>query len=760
MSCERKRIAGVLLVVWIVMGCQAAQCDPRVQESTRATAPVHELGDGAYIRQWLVVGPFPNPAEGSTRAGYDTDYLTELGGESQAVLTPETVVTYLDEDGVSREAAAGLIEAGGDAVVNVDKHFNGVDYKVAYAFAYIHCDRDQNAHCFLGSDDWAKVWINGEQVLANWSGSGRGCRPRQDDFPIALRSGLNAVLVKLEDYVATWEFIFEVVSAEEADKILVEHKRLLKIREFQDIKVEPKVEWDFTFSSGSFPEIVWERQELVRELWGEMPLTIRWFDGKLNEVESPAEPGRYAAYIEGTAENGQKVRRALTFYCSEPDWTPYWNPPEIESVPYIPSKLIEESVWERYSEYIGRAAGRHFVNMLESEEKGAILLAGLSELEALDRKPTQLEWPEMLNQDYHLALKLKLLGIEGKWPKLKPPRRKSTAAPVLRAGAPTDAGVKADAADRIRKACRGWYEASGQPFTVLIARRGVIVIHEAFGNTEKRAIDLDTHFPLASLTKSHAGLLFAQFVDQGLIDVDDPVGEFLPDFPTRGDRAITLRHCLTHTTGLEGHGEWGGMSNPWLDNVIANAVDGLKPGKVAVYNGMGFDLAGKVMEVVSGKSIFRLFHENFFIPLGQDDPTIVDLGYGIDCTVADLARVGQLMLNRGSYGDLEFFSPETFDKLMPRPYKDVFPGLPHSEWDYGLGITWTRQPHPDAGKDGVPEDRTILSKNTIGHGAASSTILRVDLDNELVVAMCRFTAGDDYNKHIVRFLQAVEDGLE
>ncbi len=49
-------------------------------------------------------------------------------------------------------------------------------------------------------------------------------------------------------------------------------------------------------------------------------------------------------------------------------------------------------------------AGRHFVNMLESEEEGAILLAGLSEIEALDRKPTQLEWPETLNQDYHLAL--------------------------------------------------------------------------------------------------------------------------------------------------------------------------------------------------------------------------------------------------------------------------------------------------------------------------------------------------------------------
>jgi CubicO group peptidase (beta-lactamase class C family) len=63
-----------------------------------------------------------------------------------------------------------------------------------------------------------------------------------------------------------------------------------------------------------------------------------------------------------------------------------------------------------------------------------------------------------------------------------------------------------------------------------------------------------TRYPLASITKAVSGLLFAQFIDQGLIHPDDPVGKFLPDFPTTGEGVLTLRHCFTHTSGFEGHG--------------------------------------------------------------------------------------------------------------------------------------------------------------------------------------------------------------
>jgi CubicO group peptidase (beta-lactamase class C family) len=256
-------------------------------------------------------------------------------------------------------------------------------------------------------------------------------------------------------------------------------------------------------------------------------------------------------------------------------------------------------------------------------------------------------------------------------------------------------------------------------------------------------------------------LLLAQFIEQGLVDLDDPVGKYVPDFPTEGPKTITLRHCVTHTTGYEGHGMWGGLGNTWLDNAMASGLETLEPGAVYVYNGMGFDLAGKVMEVVSGKSIFRLMHEQFFQPLGHDNPTIEDLGYGVTCTVEDLARVGQLILNKGSYGDHELISRETFEEqVMPRAIGDFFPDLTSSKENrYNLGLHYWEERRPDVEPAEGEAAPLILGENTIGHGAASGAVLRVDYDHGLVVAVARPFPGAEYDKHVRRFLTAVADGL-
>jgi len=189
-----------------------------------------------------------------------------------------------------------------------------------------------------------------------------------------------------------------------------------------------------------------------------------------------------------------------------------------------------------------------------------------------------------------------------------------------------------------------------------------------------------------------------------------------------------------------------------LDNVIANNPEVFQPGRVVNYNGMGMDLAGKVMEIVSGKSYFRLAHENFFRPLGlSNEITQRDLAFGIDCAVMDLARVGQMMLNRGSYGDTEFFSPETFAKLLPRPINEIYPNMPNSystgpTWIYGLGL--------------MPMHWGILGRNTFGHGGAGGEILSVDPDNDLVVAMERFTQGKDFDKHLRLFLKSIAESMK
>jgi CubicO group peptidase (beta-lactamase class C family) len=532
------------------------------------------------------------------------------------------------------------------------------------------------------------------------------------------------------------------------------------LKDFLNCRVVPKLgnPWDYVFEPGRFPEVGWDRPHVVETALGKLQLHVRWFDGTLAEVTAPKDPGRYAFYVEARTSHGAVVRRASTVYCRPKNWFGWIERPKAH-LDFIPIDGVSRRAWDKHQDAITAFAGRMVLQSILRQQEGAVLMSYLHEMEVTGEESTLTDSPIIRDHDFHLALKRKILAIENAYPPLKMPRNtKPKSAAVLHEGTEKEAGFKPGTADRLREVCREWFEASGEPFIVLVARHGVVVINEPLGQWTWGQLTRETATEMASLTKLVTGLLFAQFVDQGLVGIDDPVGRYLPDFPVSGDKVITLRQCFTHTTGLYGHEEWGGLHNPWLDNVIANGLELLSPGKVHNYNGMGYDLAGKVMEVVSGKSIFRLMRENLFDPLEMKNTVLEeDLGFSCFSTAGEFARLGQLLLNRGSYGDIEFFSPETFAQIQPKPLSQYYPDI---DKDWGIGITWMRQAHPDAGTNSVPKDATILSKNVIGHGSATSAILRVDLDNDLVIAQSRRRGGKDYGKYLAKFLMTIDDGLE
>ena len=102
---------------------------------------------------------------------------------------------------------------------------------------------------------------------------------------------------------------------------------------------------------------------------------------------------------------------------------------------------------------------------------------------------------------------------------------------MLHEGSPAQAGVAPDAKARIDALCRSWAEDTGEPFVTLVARRGVIVTHEAFGqDASGQPIDRDYRCWVASITKTVTAILFSQFLDQGLIDLDDSLATAFPDY--------------------------------------------------------------------------------------------------------------------------------------------------------------------------------------------------------------------------------------
>ena len=90
-----------------------------------------------------------------------------------------------------------------------------------------------------------------------------------------------------------------------------------------------------------------------------------------------------------------------------------------------------------------------------------------------------------------------------------------------------------------------------------------------------------------------------QFVDQGLVDLDDPVKKYLPQFDQPVETELTFRHLFTHTNGLWGHGTWGADWNSSLENVIGQYLPYLEVGKRREYNGIGYALQVEMLDEVT-----------------------------------------------------------------------------------------------------------------------------------------------------------------
>jgi len=748
-----KKILLIVILLICLVGC-VSKPDISSNENINLKSAVFTIDGQKTIKEWIVLGPFPNNPvdkelpDGSYHTGYYTDYLEILGGEEEAIFPIDTLISIKTDEGILK-LKTELHEINKWDILDFDNIFNKADHKVAYAFCYIFSDKNQDADVYFGSDDGAKVWLNGNLVHSVYVG--RGITYREDHFKISLQKGMNKLLVKVADRVRDWGFVFEVFDAVAWEKFQVEKREEEALKEFLNCQIiQDGNPWDYTFYPGKFPDLVWDKSYLVEKVAGHFPLNVQWFDENYNKVISPEKPGRYAYYVESESPKGFKIRRAGTMYCQPTDFM-LWSERPRAYLDYLDCDTFDKRAWEQHEEQIAFFTGRVMVLSMMSQKEGAVLMSYLHEIEADNNISPFLNTPIIRDHDYHLALKRKILNVESKWPALKFPQRTANRANVLSEKSFQKAGFRQTSVEKLREVCQKWYDESGVEFVICAARHGEIFFHESFG----KEVSKDTKMPLASITKLVTGTMFAQFVDQELIGIDDPVGDFLPDFPTVGKNAITMRHLFTHTSGLYGHEMYGGLHNPWMSNVIANGYE-LKqfvPGKWLNYNGTGYNLSGKVMEMVSGKSIFRLMQENFFQPLGLKNTVLEeDLAFSCNTTAKDLATIGQLLLNKGSYGDLQFFSEQTFEKLLPTQINKYFPGI-DSEW--GIGLTWMAEKHPETSQKGA----TILGEKTFGHGSATACVLRIDIENDLVLSITRKLAGAGYEKNLQKVEMVIVEGL-
>ncbi|MCL4426003.1 MAG: serine hydrolase [Firmicutes bacterium] len=206
---------------------------------------------------------------------------------------------------------------------------------------------------------------------------------------------------------------------------------------------------------------------------------------------------------------------------------------------------------------------------------------------------------------------------------------------TLREGSPEEAGFRTGELQWAKRLLEeGVREGIFPGAVALVSRRGIIAGWWAVGHSrvepQERPMTRNTLFDIASLTKVVATTsAFLLLWQRGRVSLDDPVASFFPRF-ARGGYApvgkdkVTVRHLLTHTSGLPG---WRPLylEHRGRQEVIEAISDTdllFSPGSRVEYSDLGFILLGEILREIAGEGLASLLQREVFVPL-----TMLDTGF-------------------------------------------------------------------------------------------------------------------------------------
>ena len=210
------------------------------------------------------------------------------------------------------------------------------------------------------------------------------------------------------------------------------------------------------------------------------------------------------------------------------------------------------------------------------------------------------------------------------------------AAPLALGSAPArDPSARRDDARRAEAVIEDLVRPDEPGLALLVRRGGRTVLARGRGLRDLRsraAIDARTDFRLASVTKAFTATAVMLLVRDGRLRYDTPLTEVFPSFPAYG-RGITIRHLLTHTSGLPDYEELMAEAEkagapPWTkerqirDEEVLGLLRGARAGRFApgaswAYSNSGYVLLGLVVARVSGRPFGEFLESSVFRPLGM-----------------------------------------------------------------------------------------------------------------------------------------------
>ena len=228
-------------------------------------------------------------------------------------------------------------------------------------------------------------------------------------------------------------------------------------------------------------------------------------------------------------------------------------------------------------------------------------------------------------------------------------------------------------------------------------------IARKMGKDKKEMIgnfDEDSKMAIASCSKWLTAALIMTFVDEGKLKITDTVGKFLPQLSKAGKGNITISNCLSHTTGVNA-GDLKKSIKQFKDfnnmgeamSYIATLPMDSKPGESFRYSNVGLQIAGAVIEKISGKDFKTLFKERIALPCNMLHTDFGDKNLPIPAgsassTAEDYLQFLVMILNKGNYNGKQILKPESIE-LMQRCYTTdaTIMYIPEEAkgWGYGFG---------------------------------------------------------------------------
>lgn len=315
---------------------------------------------------------------------------------------------------------------------------------------------------------------------------------------------------------------------------------------------------------------------------------------------------------------------------------------------------------------------------------------------------------------------------------------------------------------------------------LLIAKDGNIIHQKAFGrftyDWNSNEVDINTIYDLASVSKVIATTTAAMICyDRKLFSIDDKVTKYIPEFGVNGKSQITIKNLLLHNSGLPAFKKYYEMNfnKEQIINDIYKTKLEYESATKTIYSDLGIIVLGKIIEKVTNKSLDQFCYDEIFAPLGMSNtfynpqeifkdriaPTENDTFFrkrlligvvhdenayllggvaghaGLFSTANDLAKILQMLLQKGFYQGKQYIKKETVELFTKRQ---------STESTRALGWDTKSEQGSSAG--------TLFSNLSYGHTGFTGPSVWIDpTKNIFVVFLCNRVYPTRENTKILEF---------